>query len=165
MTAAEAFESVFAFDNARYVREVGFSVTANLFCPRALFDAVGGFRVGVSEDMEWCLRAGAAGYRIGYGEAAVVGHPARRTWGELKTKWRRLDAEMHGFHVQQPGGRAKRLLHSLALPASAVAHSPRVLTSRRLSSPSQRLAALGMLYRLRLWRFGHALGLALGAKA
>src|SRR5436189_258200 len=51
---AEAFEAVFAFDNRRYVEEMGFTVTANLFCPRAVFDAVGGFGVGMSEDLEWC---------------------------------------------------------------------------------------------------------------
>ena len=60
---------------------------------RALFDAVGGFRVGVSEDTEWCERARVAGYRIGYAPAAVVGHPARRTWDELLAKWRRLNVE------------------------------------------------------------------------
>ncbi|HZW73673.1 MAG TPA: glycosyltransferase family 2 protein, partial [Caldimonas sp.] len=38
---------------------------ALMLLPRAVFDRVGGFRVGLSEDMEWCQRAIAAGYRIG----------------------------------------------------------------------------------------------------
>ncbi len=165
MTQAEAFESVFAFDNRTYVARKGFTVTANLFCPRALFEKVGGFKVGVSEDMEWSHRARDLGYRIGYAEAAVVGHPARRTWLELQRKWRRLDAEMYEFHVQAPGGRLRRLLHSFGLPVSAVAHSPRVLTSQALTSPGQRAAALAMLYRLRFWRFADTLRLALTHKA
>ena len=34
---------MFAFDNRTYVEAKGFSVTANLFTTRAVFDAVGGF--------------------------------------------------------------------------------------------------------------------------
>ena len=44
MTGAEAFETVFAFDNERYVRQLHFTVTANLLCPSALFRKVGPFR-------------------------------------------------------------------------------------------------------------------------
>jgi glycosyltransferase involved in cell wall biosynthesis len=65
LTPAEAFELVFAFNNDAYILHEGFTVTANLFCPHALFDKVGGFHVGVSEDVEWSHRATAAGYLIG----------------------------------------------------------------------------------------------------
>lgn len=37
MSGAEAFETVFAFDNERYVKQLHFTVTANLICPRELF--------------------------------------------------------------------------------------------------------------------------------
>jgi glycosyltransferase involved in cell wall biosynthesis len=99
MTASEAFERVFAFDNEAYVTRKGFSVSANLFCPRALFDAVGGFAVGVSEDVDWCHRALKAGYRIGYAPRAVIGHPARRTWTDLLKKWRRRMAASCGWRA------------------------------------------------------------------
>ena len=80
MAPAEAFEAVFAFNNEDYVNRQRFTVTANLLCGRAAFERVGGFRAGVSEDFEWCRRAEGLGYRLGYAPAAVVGHPARRTW-------------------------------------------------------------------------------------
>lgn len=165
MTPAEAFESVFAFDNEDYVLRKGFTVTANLFCPRKLFDEVGGFRVGVSEDLDWSHRAGAAGYRIGYAGDAVVGHPARKTWPELQTKWRRLNAETFGIVAGGEHGRLRWLLKSLALPVSALVHTRRVLTSRKLRGPEQRLAALAMLYRLRLWRTADGLRLLAARKA
>ena len=60
----EAFEAVFAFDNATYVRAKGFTVTANLFVIAADFARVGPFPVGVSEDIEWCWRARDAGLRL-----------------------------------------------------------------------------------------------------
>ena len=152
LSQTEAFETEFAFDNETYVTRKGFTVTANLFCSRALFDVVGGFRVGVSEDTEWCERARAAGYRIGYAPKAVVGHPARRTWDELLAKWQRLNVESFNLFAHRPGGRLRWLAKSCALPFSALAHTPRVLKSRKLTSLGQRFAALAVLYRLRFWR-------------
>lgn len=151
-TPTEAFELVFAFDNAAYVRDKGFTVTANLFCPRRVFDAVGGFRVGVSEDVEWCQRATGAGYRLGYAPAALVGHPARKDWPELERKWRRMAHEGFLLAAEGRGGRLAWLARALAMPVSAVAHTPKVLMSSALPSWSARLGALGVLYRSRFWR-------------
>ena len=159
MTPVEAFETVFAFDNQSYVERKGFTVTANLFCPREVFDQVGGFRVGVSEDLDWSHRAREAGLMIGYAPGAVVGHPARRTWRELRDKWRRLSAETYGLYRTRRAGRPIWLIRSLALPLSALAHTGKVLTSRRLSSWAQRAGALVTLYRLRWWRMADALRL------
>ncbi|MDQ2860528.1 MAG: glycosyltransferase [Pseudomonadota bacterium] len=163
MTPTEAFERVFAFDFKTYIARRGFTGTGNLFCRRALFDAVGGFRVGVSEDVEWSRRARAAGYRLGYAPTAVVGHPARRTWRELLDKWRRVNRETFALYASRERGRARWLLRSLVLPISAVVHAPRVLFSPELDRPSQRLAALGVLFRLRFWRLADALRRLAGA--
>ena len=152
LTPPEAFERVFAFDNRDYVERKGFTVTANLFCARALFDDVGGFRVGVPEDLEWCGRAQAKGYRIGYAADAVVGHPARRTWPELERKWKRLNAEAFGMAAGGPRGRLRWLLKALALPVSALAHMPKALSSPALPAPIDRWNAAKTLWRLRCWR-------------
>jgi GT2 family glycosyltransferase len=160
MTPSEAFERVFAFDNETYVTRKGFTVTANLFAPRMLFDAVGGFRNGVSEDVDWSHRAVKHGHRIGYAPDAVVGHPARRRWPELQSKWRRMNAETYSLFVAKKGGRLRWLARASLLPLSAVVHSPRALFSKELSSFDQRLSALGMLHRLRWWRFADSVRLA-----
>jgi GT2 family glycosyltransferase len=160
-TPAEAFELVFAFDNESYVRKKGFSVSANLFCSRAVFDEVGGFGVGVSEDVDWCRRATSAGFSIGYEPGAIVGHPARRNWPELVKKARRIDAESHGLMKGARFGRIRWLARSLALPASALVHAPRVLTSDRLPTTAARAGALAMLFRMRAWRFWDSVRLGL----
>jgi len=164
-TPTEAFEVVFAFDNERYVTRMGFTITANLFCPRRLFEAVGGFRVGVSEDLEWSHRARAAGYRIGYEARAAVGHPARTTWDELVRKWRRINLETFG--LQRPGAMRtlKWTARNLLMPASAVAQTPRVIFDRRLPNWRARLGALAVLYRLRVWRLFDALRLLAPVRA
>src|ERR1700728_1824951 len=78
MTAAEAFESVFAFQNERYVKNLNFTVTASMFVWRSVFDAVGGFENGVPEDLDWCRRARLKGYRIGFASRSSGRHSARR---------------------------------------------------------------------------------------
>ncbi len=157
ITPVEAFERVFAFDNRAYVERKGFSVTANLFTRRAVFDAVGGFRAHVAEDADWCLRARDAGYAIAYAPAAVVAHPARRTWPELTRKWDRLTREGAALHVARGGSPGAWLARSLLLPLSIVAHLPKVARSPALHRPRDRLAAAAVMARLRLWRLAAAL--------
>lgn len=159
VTPTEAFERVFAFDNRDYVTRKGFTVTANLFCSRTVFDQVGGFRVGVPEDLEWCARARARGYRLGYAAAAIVGHPGRTSWLALRRKWERLNAEAFGLALAERNGRMRWFVKALAMPLSAIAHTPRVLRSTALTRASDRLKALQVLYRLRAWRAADSLRL------
>ncbi|HEY0436744.1 MAG TPA: glycosyltransferase [Phenylobacterium sp.] len=162
MTAAEAFEAVFAFDFDTYINKKGFTGAGNLICPRKLFDAVGGFSNGVSEDVEWSHRATGKGYRLGYVPDAIVGHPARRTWAELKGKWARVNAETYRLHMQNRRGLVAWLGRCAALPASALVHTPKVLLSDSLPGVRERVLAIAMLYRLRFWRAFHSTQLALG---
>lgn len=159
VTPVEAFERVFAFDFKTYIERKHFTGAGNLFCPRTLFDRVGGFRTGVSEDVEWSRRAQAEGFSLGYAPLAVVGHPARRSWPDLLAKWRRLNAETFGLAATGPGWRLRWFLRTLLLPASAVAHVAKVVVSPELNSTAARLGAIGILFRIRLWRFGDALRL------
>ncbi|HEY2358307.1 MAG TPA: hypothetical protein VGH86_12720, partial [Phenylobacterium sp.] len=127
--------------------------------PRALFDRVGGFKNGVSEDVEWSHRAQAAGFSLGYATRAVVGHPARRSWSELVAKWKRINAETWGLSAGVSARRLRWLARSLLLPASAVVHTAKVIGSPELSSTGQRLGAIGVLFRIRMWRFRDSLRL------
>ena len=154
MSPVEAFERVFAFPNETYVKRDGFTVTANLFCPRSVFDVVGGFKgLRIAEDSNWCYRARDAGFVIGYAPAAVVGHPARTNWDELLKKWRRSNLDIFGSTMQRKWGRLRWLCRTLLLPVSALVDTPKVMVSERLDGFDQRVGALYVLYRLRMWRF------------
>ena len=146
-SGAEAFETVFAFDQEAYIRDKGFSVTANLVTARAVFERTGPFRAGLSEDLDWCRRATAAGAHLVYDPDLVVGHPTRQTWPALARKWRRLTAEEY----QLGGSRLRWLLKALAMPGSAVAHLPRVLGAGALDD-TEKARALVTLVRLRVAR-------------
>lgn len=156
LTPAEAFELVFAFDNRSYVEKKHFSVTANLFVRRADFYRIGGFRTGVSEDQEWCLRARTKGLRVAYADDAEVGHPARTSWPEFLRKWRRLVAEQYLITSEWRFGRLRWLVKSWALPFSIPVHLPRIWQSDRLSGVAERVAATVALVRIRFWRLVEA---------
>lgn len=81
------------YDRAVYLRQEdlvlhhGWAVTANLVVRRSVFDAVGCFDATLPSggDREFCLRAAAAGYLVGYAPEAAVGHRPRTRMREI---WR-----------------------------------------------------------------------------
>ncbi|WP_127901297.1 glycosyltransferase family 2 protein [Solirhodobacter olei] len=159
-SGAEAFETVFAFRFRDYVERQGFAGAGNLVIHRGIFDAVGGFRPGVSEDRDWSMRAVAAGYHLVYAEAMRVGHPTRADWPALRAKWRRLTAETWRFERQRRGWLARPywLGRAVLVAASALPHLARVARDPRLRDATERRRAAAVLVRLRLARAFWMLG-------
>lgn len=160
-SGAEAFEAVFAFDFRRYIEEKGFSGSGNLLTRREVFDRIGGFRAGLSEDLDWCHRATAAGFALVYAEELRASHPSRSDWAALERKWRRLTEEAWGLKGRDAAARAGWALRALAMPVSALVHMPRVLRSPALRNSGERRAGLETLFRLRMRRCGWMLRQAL----
>lgn len=155
-TPSEAFELVFAFQIARYVERKGFCVTANLFVSRAAFEAIGGFRSGVSEDEEWGRRALTVGYRTVYDGTVRIRHPARRNWDELRRKLTRLTRERYLLAREQRGGRLVWIASSWLVLVSPLFHCAKVLISPQLKTVRARLGAIAILFRSRTYRFTEA---------
>jgi GT2 family glycosyltransferase len=159
MSPTEAFEKVFAFDNKTYIEKKGFTVTANMFCARSTFDTVGGFKVGLSEDFDWCSRALQAGYTLAYSNEAIILHPARRNWNELLSKWRRLSRELLHLYREKKFGVLVYTIRTFALPLSIPIHATRIFWNSDLVDRKDKLSALGILIRIRIWRLFYSLGL------
>lgn len=164
LTPVEAFETVFAFRFELYIEKKQFTGTGNLFTRRDVFDRVGGFLPQVSEDVEWSHRAIAAGFRLGYEPGAVVGHPARRSWGELKRKWARVNLESYALAQRTPGGVLRFVLRSWLVLMSIAPHAVTILRDRRLKQWRDRFGAIVVLIRIRVYRFLAAHGAALGLR-
>lgn len=152
-SGAEAFETVFAFDQRAYVEQKGFSVTANLITSRATFEDVGPFRAGVSEDLDWCHRATGKGHALRYIETLAVSHPSRSDWDALRKKWRRLTTEAFGLRGKGFGSRIEWMVRALAMPVSVPVHAPAILTCHSLST-LEKARGLSTLVRLRMLRMG-----------
>lgn len=163
-SGAEAFETVFAFDQEGYIRDKGFSVTANLVTARATFEHAGPMIVGLSEDVEWCRRAVSKGHPLGYDAALLVAHPTRQDWPALAKKWRRMTEEGFGLNGTRPVQRLVWAGRALLMPLSVVAHLPKVLAHPALSG-QEKWRGLGMLVRIRLqrmvWMLRQAIGVGL----
>lgn len=153
LSATEAFESVFAFDFERYIVKKNFTGSGNMFVTRAVFDAVGGFRNELAEDIDWSHRAVAAGYRLRYAPDVVVGHPARRNWAELASKWRRLTREGYLYGRSRGQSQAAWIMRSFVVLASPLMHAWNAAVSSKLTSPVERLKAIGILFAIRIYRF------------
>src|SRR5262249_45291823 len=149
-------ESVFAFRNERYVKELKFTVTASMFVWRSVFDAVGDFIQSVPEDKDWCERAWRQGYRIRFAPKSVVGHPARRTMEELRRKWRRLTLESCEGASREGRATALVLMRQWADLLAVVPHAFLALGSRRLHGMRNRLMAIVGLSQIRAYRFSVA---------
>lgn len=152
-TPVETFELAFAFNTRRYVLDHHYCVTANMFARREVFDAVGKFRTGVSEDVDWGWRATGLGLKMVYAPDAVVAHPARRDWGELTRKTRRTAEELYRLACEQPRGRLKWLVRAWAFLAAPVSGVFEVASAPNLNSARERLDAYLVLLRFRVWRF------------
>lgn len=151
-SGAEGFETVFAFNFKRYIEVQGFTGAGNLITRRDVFEDVGEFRGGVSEDLDWSTRAVAKGYRLVYEDSLVVSHPSRQDWAALRHKWHRITQEMCATNGTDAKARVRWALRGLMMPASALVHLPKVLFSAKLNSPGERLHASATLFRLRLLR-------------
>jgi GT2 family glycosyltransferase len=160
-TGAEAFETVFAFDFRTYIEKKGFSGSGNLVTRRDVFLATGPFIHGLSEDLDWCRRATAKGFRLAYDDTLRVGHPSRQDWPALKRKWRRLTEESFGVNGCGPAQRVKWAIKALAMPVSILAHLPKVLRHPALRTWQERGRAAATLTRLRFARMGWMLAQAL----
>lgn len=160
-SGAEVFETVFAFDQKDYIARKGFSVTANLVTTRAVFDATGPMITGLSEDMDWCRRAVAAGFALRYDDGLVVRHPTRQDWPALRKKWVRTTHEMFGLNGTSLPARLKWLARAVAMPFSAIVHAPRVLMHPKLNG-GEKMRGLVTLFQLRwmrgVWMAAQALG-------
>lgn len=157
-TGADIFEQIFAFDFRSYIEDKGFTGAGNLFVPKAVFEKVGGFSNGVSEDVEWSKRAVAKGFRLRYAHEAVVMHPTRPDWPALRHKWKRMVREEFLTRRQAGRGRASWLARQVLVAASPLVHTGKILRTGFTAAEKSR--AIGVLWRLRWWRVGEAIRLA-----
>ena len=94
----ERFEARSRFTQETGV-EQGWAATANLLVEREAFEAVGGFDSTyrhIGEDVDFCVRAGRAGFGIGFCERAVVFHEAESEIGPVIRR-----AFFHGYSAAQ----------------------------------------------------------------
>lgn len=91
-TAIEIFDSLTFFRQQFYIEKFHFSVTANLFTFRYIFEEVGLFNSHLMSggDFEWCNRVYASGFFLDYAEDVIVKHPALYSFPQIVMKVMRV---------------------------------------------------------------------------
>jgi GT2 family glycosyltransferase len=124
-----------------------------MFVRRNVFDTVGPFRTGVSEDVDWCRRALKLGFNLGYAPKSVAGHPGRRTWSELERKLHRQMSESYALYRELPLGWLRWEARSWLILLSIVPHLVYIFLTRKLFTLRDRVNAALILFRARWLRF------------
>ncbi|OYU15604.1 MAG: glycosyl transferase [Alphaproteobacteria bacterium PA4] len=161
LTDIEAYEAVFGFRQQLYIEKKNFSGAGNLAIAAHIHGRVGPFcGIEKAEDLDWGLRAHAAGYPPRYVPAMRIYHPARPDFAALQRKWERHIG--HEFHDHKAAGRPMLIWHAraAAMIASIPVDGVRLITSDRLSGVGNRLKGLAVLARIRIYRAAEMLRLA-----
>lgn len=77
-----------------------FAATANMFTKKEIFNNVGLFNSSLKSggDREWGERVFSAGYMLKYADDAVIYHPARASFFEIKKRYRRIYGGCHQMY-------------------------------------------------------------------
>jgi glycosyltransferase involved in cell wall biosynthesis len=158
-TAVEQYDLLHGFPMERYLRTRRFGGAGNMFVHKETFFSVGPFDGSVASggDREWGQRAHRNGVVGIYAESVGVAHPARATWGEIRTKVSRI--QKADVERRRRSGASSidvfGLMRSLTPPIPQIARDlPRVSppTARaRLSYVAFLLAHRYLIVYERLW--------------
>ncbi len=101
----EQYEQSFSFPVETYLNDKHFAPTCALAVRREVFEAVGIFdeRLESGGDEEFGQRVHRAGFKQGYAQNVTAYHPARDSWGALRSKAVRIGrgrAQRHELHPE-----------------------------------------------------------------
>lgn len=160
--AVEAYESAYCYRNRLYVERHGYAATGNMAVRGDVFRAVGPFGgIGTMEDTEWGQRATAQGYRIAYAPDVCVVTPSCRSYAELVRRYDRHIAHEFGEWPSGPTAMAKWVARAGVVAVSPLVEIVRLARLAGLPDWRARALAWGVVARLRLYRAGRMLSIAL----
>lgn len=164
-TSLEAYEGVYAFRTRMYIEKMGFTATNNLAVRASAMAHVGPFGgKAIAEDRDWGLRARDLGMPVHFADDMIIHHPARATFADLCKKWdRHTSHDYTDIHAKSLGP-LRWLGRAGALAVSPLAEIPRILRADRISGTRERLLAFWVLLKIRLYRAGIMLRMAVSKK-
>jgi glycosyltransferase involved in cell wall biosynthesis len=153
-TAVELYERITAFPQHEYVERDHYGATANMLTWRTVMERIGPFAAQLASggDREWGQRVHAAGLPLIYADEVRVGHPARRTFGELARKVARVTGGIEALRARSRDSRGpfvRAVIKDLLPPAGKIR---RIWADRSLGGAASRLGVVGVLIGLRYTR-------------
>ena len=154
LNAAQTFDMLFGFNSKLSFERDGLLLSANLIVEQGAFRQIGPFRIGVSEDREWCLRASRMGFPLVLVPTLAVAHFALGCRHRLFARWRRITVETYQFQRFEGRGAVAWLLYLVAVAGSPFWHWTRIFSDPRLGNChlGMRMKTVLLLFRLRFAR-------------
>ena len=120
-TAAERFDASVNMRNDQSVRD-GVAKTANVFVRRTVVDDIGLFpsHLPSGGDVHWTQAATDSGYRLVYGEQAIVHHPSRDLAELLRKQYRVGTGQIQIWRLQEQSAAGIMLVGAVAFPMKVV---------------------------------------------
>ena len=114
---AEVYDRLFFLTQEKFVHQLRFASTANMFCRKDLMSRFGMFRPDLRSggDREWGQRISAYGARFDYYEGAIVRHPARAHITSILIKTRRVTGGNFDIARLHRASRARQLSRDAGL--------------------------------------------------
>jgi|SRR6185312_16172238 len=160
-------EAVFLLGRQQFlIEKLNVAATANLFARRSVFDRVGPFNAQLKSfgDGDWTRRATGLGEKLAYAPGAIVRHPRRSSWPEIKKKWLRV-AGGRISQLQSRQAPARSYLAALFVDSWLDPRLHGVSWKVRGLGPAQRLKFLAVLEWLSLCITAEKIRVLLGAEA
>jgi GT2 family glycosyltransferase len=152
-TGIEAYENIFQYRFKFFIEQHGYCGTGNLVVRRIDYEKVGPFAgIEFAEDVEWGRRARTAGLTFRFVPNMLVFHPARQSLQELYAKWDRHTQHEFNMACGKHGWKIRWIARALAVLASPIVHSMKILSSNRIEGVSARLKAISVLFVIRGYR-------------
>jgi glycosyltransferase involved in cell wall biosynthesis len=140
--AYELYDSIASFRQKDNIENYNFSVTANLFTFKSVFQHVGPFNDTLKSggDREWGQRVHSSGYKLVYAENACVAHPARSTLLQLTKKAIRVTGGLHELKNNQGNSFFSLFKHSGLIPPLRKTYH--LIINKRLSKKREKIKVI-----------------------
>lgn len=147
-TTAELYDSITFLQQNKYIKDLHFGATANLFTFKSIFKRVGLFDAKLKSggDKEWGNRVFASNYELVYCDDACVNHPTRHSFRELREKVIRVTGGLHDLQVKDNTALwmlIRQLRKFLQLPALSIFRS--VSSEKRLKRSEHKVRVMLMM--------------------
>ncbi len=159
----ELFDSITYLNNKRNVEQFAFSVTANMFTSKKIFDEVGLFNSEMKSggDREWGNRLAQIGKSMRFANNAIIYHHARHTYKELITKSRRVIAGVFALEKSS----SNKFLSIILELLPPIRKTFKIITNQNINRLDKKIALIFLAYFFKLVGAFELLRISLGSSS
>jgi hypothetical protein len=164
-SSAQLFDTITVFSQKKYVENIHFGATANLFTLKEVIENVGYFDATLKSgaDLKWGQKVYNAGYKIVYSKEACIAHPARNSLKSLLKKHARVVGGLYDMH--RGNYPLKEFLIDLKDDWPHYQDFKDIFHDKRLANGIQKFGVIGIMLLVKFTRVAERIKLRMGTKS